>query len=331
MDRTNDLRSWRIFAAVAKSGNISAVCGRFDADAAQLSRILQQLEKALGCGPLFDRSMRPLALTENGRTALGYAEKMLRLRDDMEAELSHDPEALAGVLRVGLPPMLFRDYLTPALMRFTGEHPEIDLRVDEYGAGMPVDFTSADGRFFDVVASYGPSPANRSIVQINYGRGLFIPCASPAYLRRFGTPETPADLVRHTGIVVSTSMRRSAPALRRGDEQVPIEWGRQIVFSSATAAKTAVLLGTGVHINLATLHCCREIEAGALVPILRGWEQPALGLYLYTRPDCLKLARVRLFMRWFRERMIELHEDCVRMLTPWLTPAEIEVIRPILL
>ena len=101
MDRSDDLRSWRLFAAIAKTGSISSACAMFQADAANLSRQLSQFEGSLGAGPLLDRSVRPMALTENGKAAFECAQKMLQLRNDLTQTLNCDPQALAGVIRVG--------------------------------------------------------------------------------------------------------------------------------------------------------------------------------------------------------------------------------------
>lgn len=317
MDRSDDLRSWRLFAAVAKTGSISSACAMFQADAANLSRQLSQFEKSLGAGPLLDRSMRPMALTENGKAAFACAQKMLQLRDDLTQTLNCDPQAFSGVIRVGLPPMVLRDQLTPFLMQFSEDYPDIDLRVDEYTGGLPIDFENWRGDLFDVVVSYGPSPTNYNAVQIRYGEELFMPCASPGYLKRFGTPKTPDDLADHVGIIVTNELRQAAPALVKNGQSVPIRFKRLIHFNSASAAKTAALLGTGIHVNLPSLHCYQDIEAGTLVPLLKGWEQPRLALYIYSRPDCVKLARVRLFIERYRRVMAQLRRHCHQVIAPW--------------
>ncbi len=329
MEKSEDLKSWRLFATVAKTGSISAACATFQTDAANLSRQLSHFEKSLGAGPLLDRSVRPLALTENGKAAYSCAQKMLQLRDELSQTLHCDPTALSGVVRVGLPPMVLRDLLTPFLVEFSQANPDIDLRVDEYTGGLPIDFENWRGDLFDVVVSYGPSPANHNAVQLRYGQGLFLPCASPAYLRRFGRPETPEDLARHTGLVVANSLRQAAPALTRDGRTVPIHFQRLIHFNSASAAKTAALLGTGIHVNLPSLHCYREIKAGTLVPLLKGWEQPSLPLYIYTRPECVKLARVRLFIRRFRAVMFDFHRDCAETLAPWVSERSQAILQPV--
>lgn len=328
MEKSDDLRSWRLFALVAKTGSISSACAIFQTDAANLSRQLSQFEKSLGAGPLLDRSVRPLALTENGKTAYECAQKMLQLRDALLQGLNRDPNALAGVVRVGLPPMVLRDLLTPFLMAFSENYPDIDLRVDEYTGGLPIDFENWRGDLFDVVVSYGPSPSNHSAVQIRYGQGLFLSCASPSYLRRFGKPKSPADLAEHVGIVVANGLRQAAPALVKDGQSVPIHFRRLIRFNSASAAKTAVLLGSGIHINLPSLHCYREVKDGTLVPLLKGWEQPSSPLYIYSRPECVKLARVRLFIRRFREVMFDFHHQCADVLGPWVTDTSREILSP---
>ena len=329
MDRSDDLRSWRLFAAIAKTGSISSACAMFQADAANLSRQLSQFEGSLGAGPLLDRSVRPMALTENGKAAFECAQKMLQLRDDLTQTLNCDPQALSGVIRVGLPPMVLRDLLTPFLMQFSEAYPDIDLRVDEYTGGLPIAFENWRGDLFDVVVSYGPSPTNHSAVQIRYGQGLFMPCASPGYIRRYGRPAEPEELAEHVGIIVTNGLRQASPMLVKDGHAVPIHFRRLIHFNSASAAKTAALLGTGIHVNLPSLHCYRDVEAGTLVPLLKGWEQPSLPLYIYSRPECVKLARVRLFIRRFREVVFDLHRKCADVLAPWVSEGAQKILEPV--
>ena len=328
MQRSDDLKNWRLFAAVAKTGSISSACRFFQTDAANLSRHLSQFEESLGAGPLLDRSVRPLTLTENGREVLACAEKMLQLKDELMQGLNRDPESLKGIVRVGLPPMVLRDLLTPRLLEFTERFHDIDLRVDEYTSGLPIDFENWRGDLMDVVVTYGPSPVNQNCVQIRYGQGLLMPCASPAYIRRCGQPETPDDLVNHVGLVVSNGLRQASPALKREGRSVPLHFGRVMHFNSASAAKTAALLGSGIHINLPTLHCFREIREGTLVPVLRGWEQPCPELYIYTRPECIRQARVRLFIEWYRRVLFDFQEECLEVWRPYLQDDVLDIMRP---
>ena len=156
-----------------------------------------------------------------------------------------------------------------------------------------------------------------------------MPCASPGYIRRYGRPAEPEELAEHVGIIVTNGLRQASPMLVKDGHAVPIHFKRLIYFNSASAAKTAALLGTGIHANLPSLHCYRDIEAGTLVPLLKGWEQPSLPLFIYSRPECIKLARVRLFIRRFREVMYDLHRKCADVLAPWVSEGSQKILEPV--
>jgi DNA-binding transcriptional LysR family regulator len=82
-----------------------------------------------------------------------------------------------------------------------------------------------------------------------------------------------------------------------------------VAFHSALSAKSAALFGAGIHPSLAELHCYREIQAGALVPILPGWVSLTEELYIYTRPELMRLKRIRVFLAAYREAIANLFEE----------------------
>ncbi|WP_333581311.1 hypothetical protein [Duodenibacillus massiliensis] len=43
----------------------------------------------------------------------------------------------------------------------------------------------------------------------------------------------------------------------------------------------------------------------------------------------MKLARVRLFVRRFREVMFDFHHQCAEVLDPWVTDASKDILRPV--
>lgn len=59
---------------------------------------------------------------------------------------------------------------------------------------------------------------------------------------------------------------------------------------------------SGRAVDMAIVHCHREIQAGSLVPILNGWRFPTRDLFCVTIKE--KLKRVRTFMDWFVPRSI---------------------------
>ncbi len=310
MKRDQDIEAWRVFLAVARAGTISAACDECDADASSISRTVSALEMALGGVALFDRSTRPFKLTENGKLAKTYAEDIVRSHDDLMNSIEKDFDVMAGPIRVGLPPMLqvlMRDFI----VRFVRQYPEVMLSIFEYRAAPPIRFDGPDGKF-DIIAAYGPDPAHDSIVQIHYGDGIPIPCASPDYLARNGVPKHPDDLIHHRGVVFESSMRSGVRLMVRGKETASVKFGRSLVFDSGQTALSATLGGGGISPGMLSVNCAEELASGRLVPVLSGWHAPAVHMYIYTRPELVKFRRIRVFIEeyrlWIREKQEKTHE-----------------------
>lgn len=96
MKRDLNLESWKVFAAVARTGSITETSAELEMDAPSISRIVSGLEKSLGGISLFDRSSLPLTLTDNGRFALEYATKMITLHDQLVTGLAANTDAMSG-------------------------------------------------------------------------------------------------------------------------------------------------------------------------------------------------------------------------------------------
>ena len=187
--------------------------------------------------------------------------------------------------------------------------------MSEYLGGIPIDFSYPAGSL-DVVMSYGPDPTHSNFVQIRYGDAGFICCASPTYIARYGMPKTPEDLADHVGIRFKSPLRLGTVGqqLMRGSERRAVRFKRDIVFSSALSAKSATLIGAGIAPDLGDLHCYRELAKGELIPVLRDWSYPRQACYIYTRPDLVKLKRVRTFIDEYRANVEPLLAECAEVI-----------------
>lgn len=324
MNRTFDLESWRIFCAVAQTGSISKACDLVGIDAPGISRTIRALEKSLGDIALFDRSIRPLRLTQNGETALGYAKAMLENHRAMLESLDKDPSAMRGVIHIGLPPLVLQRFLLPFLIDFHKDFPEIILKIDEYNGSTPVNFDTARGRL-DVICGYGADPSHPNIVQIHYANGVQIPCASPLYLQTHGVPQTPEDLAEHTGIIFESPMRPVVRFLQKDGETRYLRWKDMIFFDSSGSAMTAAMYGAGIHPGIPSLHVFKAISRGELRVVLPGWFSPVTRLYIYARAEAARLKRVQVFIERYRSYMRMLHRQCQDALEPFCGPLHLTI------
>ena len=309
MDRSKDINTWETFICVASAGSISGACGLCNTDAANISRTISSLEKSLGNVKLFNRSTRPFTLTESGKIALEYARQMVQAHNELLSQLNSDTDTMIGTIRVGFPPQVFEHFLMPFVIKFNEMYPNIKLVVSEFTSKPPIHFEN-NNRTLDIIVAYGPDSNRQGIVQIKYGQGILIPCASPQYLERHPLPTHPAQLIEHEGIVFSSSMRSQARALKMGDEICEMRFAHTIEFSSADAAKIATLMGAGIHPGIPSLHCYQEIDRGELVPLFTDWESEPLQLYIYVRPESLRLKRVKTFIDAYRREMNRIHTRC---------------------
>ncbi|MBU6493726.1 MAG: LysR family transcriptional regulator [Burkholderiales bacterium] len=123
MNRNLDLDLIRTFVAVADAGSMTVAANLLHMTQGAVSQQVKRLEELLGC-ELFVRRTRKLGLSRRGEQFLVNARRLLRLNDEIWAEMTGQP--LRGALRVGVPHDLVAQ-LTPAMKAFTEAHPHVDI------------------------------------------------------------------------------------------------------------------------------------------------------------------------------------------------------------
>ncbi|MEY2633349.1 MAG: hypothetical protein RIR00_2003, partial [Pseudomonadota bacterium] len=118
-DMKLSLRQLEIFAAIARTENVSRAAARLSLSQSAASSALVELERQFDC-PLFDRIGKSLRLNGVGRTLLPKADALLAQAGAIENLLaggSLPPLALGATLTIG-------NYLAPALLAaYTRQHP----------------------------------------------------------------------------------------------------------------------------------------------------------------------------------------------------------------
>lgn len=301
MNRIDDLNAWRIFCEVVRAEGLNAACERLDCEPSTASRSLRALEAELG-GALFTRATRPVSLTELGRQAYPKAVALLAQHEEMLADLRGDKDKLEGVIRVSSNAAIGPTELTPALLAFQQIYPDIQFELHEITAPLPEGFLCADGIFTDVAIGYGDGKPLPGVVKRYSGEMPFVPCASPAYIKRYGMPRVPEDCLRHTGLLISGPTRSAAQALTMGDRTENLRWKKANIMHSINSLKSALMLGAGVVPDLPLFHCAEELENQQLVQVLPGWHRSTLSCYVSAREEAYEKRRVQIFTEWIAER-----------------------------
>lgn len=109
------LRQLEIFAAIAKTENVSRAADRLSMSQSAASNSLVELERAYDC-PLFDRIGKSLRLNATGQGLLPMAESLLSQARDVEAYLSGGklgPVSVGATMTIGnyLATLIIADYM----------------------------------------------------------------------------------------------------------------------------------------------------------------------------------------------------------------------------
>jgi len=121
-----DLDVLATFVAVADSGSFVRGAEQVHRSQSAVSMQIKALEAALGKS-LFARNTRNLALSPDGQTLLGYARRLLQLRDEAWGAVVHPH--VTGRVTVGVPDDYAATLLPPVLRRFSASYPGVEIEL----------------------------------------------------------------------------------------------------------------------------------------------------------------------------------------------------------
>lgn len=122
-----DIRALNIFIEVAELGSFTQAGDKLGYSQPTISFQIKQLEKELGV-PLFDRIGHTVTLTDAGRDALGYAQNICHLSQEMILG-SEARQIPSGVLRLGMADSLCAPLIVGKFSSFREQYPRISLHI----------------------------------------------------------------------------------------------------------------------------------------------------------------------------------------------------------
>lgn len=187
MDR---LDAMQLFVRVAEVGGFATAAHQLGLARSVVTRRIAALETHLGV-KLLARSTRRLSLTLEGAAYLERCRVILNLIDTVEADLALNHARPRGRIRASLPLSYGLRRLTPLLVEFSREYPEVGLELNYTDRKMNL---IEEG--FDLSIRVTPRLEPNEIVRRLAASHLRV-VAAPAYLNMHGTPRQPQDLTQH--------------------------------------------------------------------------------------------------------------------------------------
>lgn len=289
MDR---FRAMEIFTRVVEAGSFRRAAETLRVLPATVTKTIKDLEAHLGV-QLLNRTTRALSITDAGLRYYDSCKAILREIDAAEGAAASETGAVRGAIRVGTTPSLARNFVIPALPRFTERYP--DIAIDLQLSDGVVDLVQEG---IDCVIRAG-EPALSSLILRRLGTFRWFICASPSYLGRHGLPGELVDLRDHLAVGYSRSRtgRSTSWTFREGDELHAVPMQEHLTVNDTDAYVAAGIAGLGL-IRVASYMVHGPVAEGRLVRVLSDHELPAEPLsILYPQSRHLSPA-VRAFIDW---------------------------------
>ena len=256
-----------------------------------VSKRISQLEEHLGAR-LFQRTTRQLTLTETGAGYFKRVVDILSLCEEAEDFVSCRNTKPRGVLKITMPTTFSRLHIAPYLGKFLASYPDIEL--DSHLTDRFVDIIREG---FDLAIRIGELE-DSSLVARKIATDNRVICAAPAYLEKYGTPASLADLNLHNCLSAGAQdvWRLEGPD---GEEQV--RTNGNLRSNSGELIREAVLAGLGLGLR-STWDVGPELKSGKLKVVLPQYRGSS-NVAVYAVYPCREFmpAKVNVFIEYLAE------------------------------
>ncbi|KAA0697018.1 LysR family transcriptional regulator [Halopseudomonas laoshanensis] len=296
-----DIEELQTFVEVAHAGGISPAALRLGIAKSIVSRRLARLESELGV-QLLSRTTRGAALTEAGTTFRDYAAKVC-VETDVAREAMLPTGPLRGRLRIAAPLSFGPTHFAPILAKMAQLHPQ--LHIHTCYSDRRVDLIT-DG--YDCAIRLGlleDSTLKARRVGPIFGNLV----ASPCYIRKYGAPETPDDILAHEALMQGNE----AWQFMDGDRIITVHPQGRFKADSGTALAAAAAAGIGIA-WLPYFITHEYMASGALVPIMTRYPPPLAGAYVVRPPGQHSTRKIKvlteILIKYFEQSAYLWGEGC---------------------
>ncbi len=266
------------FSTLISSGSLGAAARELGVTTAAVSKHLAQMESRLGL-VLVNRTTRRMSLTHEGEIYLDHARRILGEIDDLEHMLWGSTKAPQGLLRVNATLGFGRSHIAPLIAEYVKQFPQVDIQLQ-----LSVNPPPITDDAYDVCFRFGHPPDSRSIARL-IAPNKRILVASPSYIKEYGEPKSPSELIKHNCI-----------GIRQGDEGYGL-WrfssgkgkSKNEFTDSAKVRGNLTTNDGGIAVNWALdgrgivlraeWDVAQHLQSGRLLQVMKNFETPDADIY----------------------------------------------------
>ena len=276
------------FVRVAESQSFAEAARQMRVSRSVVTTRIQQLEAFVGA-PLFHRNTRSVRLSDLGDSFLRDCTELVGRTNEVVDQMRELTTSPAGRLRIHALPGFVLGHLARVLQEFQARYPQIVLEMIVNDAAIdPV----KEG--FDCALQIFP-PRSEELIS----RKLFpvrrVFCASPEYVKRFGTPRHPRDLMGHRIGWYSGYPTRERLAFHGPNEVVALELKPVLLTNSVHLLREYALEHAGI-VCVPTLVASDSVLSGELKLVLPDHPLSSFWLSVFYPTTLRSALKLKLFL-----------------------------------
>ncbi|WP_020406159.1 LysR family transcriptional regulator [Hahella ganghwensis] len=275
------LRAMRFFDHVGRCGSFSEVARLFDVPVSSVTRQIQGLEDELGAR-LLHRTTRMVRLTEIGEIYFQRCQQILGSLDNADELVANYQQEPSGTLHISCSISYGDHRVVPLLPKLQAQFPKLLIDLDLTDRIVDINRDTVD-----IAIRAGRVPDDRVVAKYIDDNNFSL-VASPAYIARFGLPETVADMVNHRAIFYRTQdqVLHWQVQIHGRWQSVPVQ--PSLITNSAKVMRLWAQNGEGMALmpNWAIQSgLIGDLQVLELDHSLHVSQAPSLGIYLlYQKP-----------------------------------------------
>lgn len=275
----------RVFHTVAEAGSFTHAGESLSLSQSAVSRQIGSLEESLNIA-LFHRHARGLILTEQGEILYRTVHDVFSKLSMVEARITESRERPEGLLKVTTTVAFGSVWLTPRMTGFMEKYPGVRMSFLLDDEEVDLSMRAAD------VAIRFNKPRQPDLIQRMLVKWHYNVYASASYLKKYGTPKTPADLDQHKLIIYGENAK------------TPVEGMNWLLSVDTSVSRVPVLTINNIYgiyravcagLGIAALPNYFSSVASELVHVLPELKGPNFGCYFVYPEELRHSKRVAVF------------------------------------
>ncbi|WP_370245949.1 LysR family transcriptional regulator [Marisediminitalea sp.] len=288
------LTAMRAFMTVADQGSFAAAARQLGLSRSQLNRQVLWLEDHLQV-TLFNRTTRRVSLTHTGQAYLENIVPLLDNLHDTEAQLQQGQTGLRGVIKVNAPMSFGLSHLTPAVLAFMQQYPDIRVQLE-----LSDEKRDPLSNQFDVTLRIGKPESNPALIEHDITHTSRRIVGSPDFLAKYGEPTEVSQLATLPCLQYGSLLHGNYWDLMHQRTAMRVKINGVLSSNNGDVLKQAALQGRGLAF-LPTFIVGDAIGQGALIPVLEAYQPEKLVISLIYPPNRHMALRLSVFVKFMQD------------------------------